>query len=318
MWISNFSLINQEQRKMKPSAQSYFFRLFSKALAAYLASKPGVEQWRKISNPSMKPAVPRAVQLQQIKIGNIPAEWLIPAQAEDAEKTILYFHGGAWLFGWYNTHRMLVGHIAKQTRIQALAVDYRLAPEFPFPAALDDCLAAYHYLLDRGIRSDQVIMAGDSAGGNLVITCMLALRDAGEPLPAAGVCISPATDLTAGGVSNNANKNKDAILSSGLYSKFANILQDSYTGSHDLSDPLLSPIFADLYGLPALLVQAGEDEILLKSITAFVNKARQEGVQVTYEVWPAMWHVFQIYTPYLPEARFAVYSLSRYIEDKLS
>ena len=303
---------------MKPSVQSNFFRLISKALAAYMASKAGVEEWRKLSNRSEKPAVPHAVQLQRINIGNITAEWLIPAQADDSEKTILYFHGGAWLLGWYNAHRMLVGHIAKQTRKQALAVDYRLAPEYPFPAALEDCLAAYRYLLSRGIRPDQVIMAGDSAGGNLVITSMLALRAAGEPLPAAGVCISPATDLTANGVSYNGNANKDAILSSGMYSRFANILQGSLIGSHDPHDPMLSPIYADLHGLPPFLVQAGENEILLNSITAFVNKARQEGVQVTYEVWPAMWHVWHIYTPYLPEAWYAVYSISRYIDEKLS
>jgi epsilon-lactone hydrolase len=103
-----------------------------------------------------------------------------------------------------------------------------------------------------------------------------------------------------------------------MYSRFASILQDSFTGGHELNDPLRSPIFADLHGLPPLLVQAGEDEILLKSITAFVNKARQEGFQVTYEVWPAMWHVWHIYTPYLPEARYAVYSLSRFIDEKLS
>ena len=161
---------------MKPSVQSNFFGLISKALAAYMASKAGVEEWRKLSTRSEKPAVPHTVQLQRINIGNISAEWLIPAQADDSEKTILYFHGGAWLLGWYNAHRMLVGHIAKQTRKQALAVDYRLAPEYPFPAALEDCLAAYHYLLSRGIRPDQVIMAGNSAGGNLVITSMLALR----------------------------------------------------------------------------------------------------------------------------------------------
>ena len=303
---------------MKPSPQSYFFRLLSKAMSAYLASKGGVDEWRKIANPFAKPAVPHAVQLQRITIGSIPAEWLVPTRVDDAEKTILYFHGGAWLFGWYNTHRMLLGHIAKQARKQALAVDYRLAPEYPFPAALEDCLAAYHYLLGRGIRPDQVVMAGDSAGGNLVITSMLALRAAGEPLPAAGVCISPATDLTAEGVSSNVNANKDAILSSGMYSRFANILRGSFSGGHDLNDPLLSPIYADLHGLPPLLVQAGEDEILLISITAFVNKARQEGVQVTYEVWPAMWHVWHIYDPYLPEAHHAVHSVSRYIDEKLS
>jgi acetyl esterase/lipase len=300
---------------MKPSVRSHFFRLVSKTLAAYLASKGGVKEWRKIANPSEKPVVPHAVQLQRMQIGSLPVEWLIPTPSDDTQKTILYFHGGAWLFGWYNTHRLLVGRIAKQTNKRALAVDYRLAPEYPFPAALEDCLAAYHYLLDCGIRSDQVIMAGDSAGGNLVITCMLALREAGESLPAAGICISPATDLTAEAVSYK--ETKDAILSSGLYRKFASILQDSLIGGHDPHDPLLSPIFADLHGLPPLLVQAGEDEILLNSITAFVNKARQEGVQVTYEVWQAMRHVWHIYAPYLPEAQYAVYSLSKYIDEKL-
>ncbi len=303
---------------MKPSIQSHFFRHVSRAMSAYLASKGGVDEWRRIANPFAKPTVPRGVQLQRIKIGEVPSEWLIPTRIDDTQKTILYFHGGAWLFGWYNTHRMLLGHLAKQARKQALAVDYRLAPEYPFPAALDDCLVAYHYLIERGIRPGQVILVGDSAGGNLVITCMLALREAGEPLPAAGVCISPATDLAGDNVSGNINSSKDAILSSGMYDRFAKILQTSLTGSHDPRHPLLSPIYADLHGLPPLLVQAGEDEILLNSITAFVNKARREGVQVTYEVWAAMWHVWHIYDPYLPEARYAVSSISRYINEKLT
>lgn len=303
---------------MKPSLQSHFFRQLSRAMSAYLASKSGVEEWRRIANPFAKPAVPRGVHLQRIKIGEVPVEWLIPTRLDDAQKTILYFHGGAWLFGWYNTHRMLLGHLAKQARKQALAVDYRLAPEYPFPAALDDCLAAYHYLIERGIRPGQVILAGDSAGGNLVITTMLALREAGEPLPAAGVCISPATDLALDSASGIGNTSKDAILSSGMYDRYAKILQDSLTGGHDPRHPLLSPIYADLRGLPPLLVQAGEDEILLDSITAFVNKARQEGIQVTYEVWQAMWHVWHIYDPYLPEARYALSSISRYINEKLA
>ncbi len=303
---------------MKPSIQSHFFRHLSRVMSAYLASKGGVDEWRRIANPFAKPTVPRGVQLQRIKIGEVPAEWLIPARVDDTQKTILYFHGGAWLFGWYNTHRMLLGHLAKQARKQALAVDYRLAPEYPFPAALDDCLAAYHYLIERGIRPSQVILAGDSAGGNLVITCMLALREAGEPLPAAGVCISPATDLAVDSASGNANASKDAILSFGMYERYAKILQGSLTAGHDPRHPLLSPIYADLHGLTPLLVQAGEDEILLNSITAFVNKARREGVHVTYEVWAAMWHVWHIYDPYLPEAHYAVSSISRYINEKLA
>lgn len=222
------------------------------------------------------------------------------------------------MFGWYNTHRKLVGYVARETERRALAIDYRLAPENPFPAALDDCLAAYHYLLESGIRPDQVIMAGDSSGGNLVITTMLALRAAGKALPRAGVCISPATDLAHDSDSYETNAKKDAILSAGLSSRFAEILPGAYSGGHDVHDPLISPIFADLHGLPPLLVQAGEDEIMLGSITAFVNKARQQGVQVTYEVWPAMWHVWHIFTPYLPEAKYAVLSLSRYIDEKFS
>jgi monoterpene epsilon-lactone hydrolase len=303
---------------MKPSRRSYFFRLLSRTLAAYLASKRGVDDWRALANFTQKPRVPHGVKLERIMLSKAPAEWIIPDSTSDDKQTILYFHGGAWLFGWYNTHRMLLGRIAKQTHKRALAVDYRLAPENPFPAALDDCLAGYHYLIESGLRPDQVVLAGDSAGGNLVITTMLALRLNAETLPAAGVCLSPATDLTQGGVSYQANANKDAMLSSGLYRKFADLLQASFGDGHALDDPLLSPIFADLHGLPPLLVQAGDDEILRDSITAFVNKARQAGVQVTYEVWPAMWHVWHIYAPYLPEASYAVHSLCRFINEQLS
>jgi monoterpene epsilon-lactone hydrolase len=303
---------------MKPSIRSHIFRLVSRGMSAYLASRGGVNEWRKLANFSEKPKVPGGVKLEPIKIGDLSAEWLIPSSAGDERQTMLYFHGGAWLFGWYNTHRMLLGRIARQSGMRALAVDYRLAPEYAFPAALDDCLAAYHYLIDQGLRPDQVVLAGDSAGGNLVITTMLALREAGETLPAAGVCISPATDLTEHGVSYGEHANQDAMLASGLYQKFADILQDKFSGGHDLNDPLISPIFADLHGLPPLLVQAGEDEILRDSITAFVVKARQAGVQVTYEVWAGMWHVWHIYAPYLPEASYAVDSLCKFVDEKLS
>ncbi len=298
---------------MKPSLQSHFFRLVSRVMSAYLASRGGIEEWRTMAaKRDGKPSVPSGVQLQRIKIGNVVAEWLVPAQAEDTEEVILYFHGGAWIFGWYNTHRMLLGYIAKETKRRALAVDYRLAPENPFPAALDDCVAAYHYLRESGILPEQIIMAGDSSGGNLAITTMLALKTAGKPLPRAGVCISPATDLTDQFTQMNAKR--DAILSGGLSDRFASILPGAYSGGHDLRDPLISPVFADLHGLPPLLVQAGEDEIMLSSITAFVNKARQAGVEVTYEVWLAMWHVWQIFTPHLREARYAVYSIARFID----
>ena len=298
---------------MKPSTQSHFFRLLSKVLAAYLASKGGVEEWRKISNPSEKPTVPHDVQLQRIKIGNIPAEWLIPAQVEDAEKTILYFHGGAWLFGWYNTHRMLVGQIAKQARKQVLAVDYRLAPEYPFPAALDDSLAAYRNLVNSGIAPKRIVVAGDSAGGNLTLVLMLALKKAGDPLPAAGVCLSPVTDMAWTGESMRTKKGIDPIFPEGASTPLASSIHTEYIRSEDPRNPLISPLYADLCGLPPILLHVGGDEILLDDSVRMAERLRAAGGQATLVVWKGMWHVFQAFAPFVPEAGQSIRQIGDFV-----
>ncbi len=257
----------------------------------------------------VRPRTVRGVSLQRVPVGETSAEWLTPDGA-GAERVILYIHGGAWVLGWYNAHRLMVSRLAKAARMRTFALDYRLAPEHPFPAALEDCLAAYRCLLDLGVAPQKIIIAGDSSGGNLTLATLLKLKASGEPLPAAGVCLSPATNLAERGASFQTNARKEAILPPNL----ASIGRAAYVQNLDPRDPLISPFFGDLHGLPPLLIQAGADELLLSDATSFAEKARQAGVPVTLEVYPGMWHVWQIYAPYLPEANQALRSIVCFIQ----
>jgi len=220
---------------------------------------------------------------------------------------ILYLHGGAWVLGWYNNHRVLAAHIGRASGSRVLAVDYRLAPEYPFPAPLHDCLAVYKRLLNDGIDPNQIVIAGDSAGANLTLAVLLTLRDAGQTLPAAAVCISPMTDLACTG--RTFNTNKDALLTA----EFALSMSRHYIGTQDACLPLISPHYGDMTGLPPLLIQAGEDEILLSDAERLADNARHAGVNVTLTVWPHMWHVFHILAPYLPEAKQAIDEIGSFI-----
>ena len=293
-----------------PSPQSIFFRFLSRRLSGLMASRSTMAEWRALAGTgSSRPRTVRRVSLQRTKVGEVPAEWLVP-DGVDANRVILYLHGGAWVLGWYNSHRMMVSRLAKAARARAFAVDYRLAPEHPFPAALEDSLAAYHCLLELGISPGKIVFAGNSSGGNLVLAALLKLKSAGEPLPAAAVCLSPATNLAERGASFQANARKEAILPP----NFSSAGRAAYTQDCDVHDPLVSPIFGDLHGLPPLLIQAGADEVLLSDATSFAEKARQAGVDVTLEVYAGMWHVWQIYAPYLPEAEQALRSVARFID----
>ncbi len=275
-----------------------------------MASRSTVAEWRALASAgSSQPRTPRGVSLQKTSVGEVPAEWLLP-DGMDADRVILYFHGGAWVLGWYNSHRVMVSRLAKAARARAFAIDYRLAPEHPFPAALEDCLAAYRCLLALGVAPGRMVFAGNSSGGNLVLATLLKLKESGEPLPAAGVCLSPATNLAERGESFQTNARKEAILPP----NFSSAGRLAYIENCDPRDPLVSPIFGDLHGLPPLLIQAGADEILLSDATSFAEKARQAGVQVTLEVYPGMWHVWQIYAPYLPEAEQALQSVAQFID----
>jgi acetyl esterase/lipase len=195
---------------------------------------------------------------------------------------------------------------------RVLAVDYRLAPEYPFPAALDDCVAAYRWLLSNGVSPDQIVIAGDSAGGNLTLSTALILRDAGDPLPAALICISPMTDLACTGETYWTNK--DPMLAPQVALDMAR----QYAGNTPLDAPLLSPHYADLHGLPPLLIHAGEHELLLSDAIRLAERARCAGVDTRLQVWPGMWHVWHLFTPFLPEAVEAVEDIGVFIRANLS
>lgn len=213
--------------------------------------------------------------------------------------------------GWYNNHRWMASHLGQTADCRVLAVDYRLAPEHPFPAALDDCLTAYRWLLNNGVPPGQIIIAGDSAGGNLTLSTALALGDAGEPLPAGLVCISPMTDFKCAGETFYARK--DPLMTP----QFLIRLADHYAGQTPREHPLLSPHYADLRGLPPLLIHVGEDELLLSDATRLADNARAAGVDVRLNVWPGMWHVFQMFVPYLPEAREAIVEIAAFAKENL-
>jgi epsilon-lactone hydrolase len=254
----------------------------------------------------------RNVRVLPVQAGSVPAEWLIPPGAP-ADRALLYIHGGAWRIGSPGTHRGMVSYIAFESGVRALSIDYRLAPENPFPAGLEDCITAYDWLLSNEIPADKIIVAGDSAGGNLTLALLVALRDAGKPLPAGAVALSPATDLAAIHESYHTRANLDPILSN-LGS--STVLVD-YITSHDPHDPYISPIYADLHGLPPMLIHVGDHEVLLDDSVIFGERARAAGVDARVVVWPEMFHVFQIFVPFVPEARQAVSQIAEFIKARM-
>ncbi|WP_376795883.1 alpha/beta hydrolase [Thermogemmatispora sp.] len=258
-------------------------------------------------------SIPRGTGIEPVVAGGVPAEWLLPP-AHDRESTLLFLHGGAFVMGSPRSHRGLAARIAAAARLRALVIDYRLAPEHPFPAALEDTLSAYRWLLREHCRPTEIVLAGDSAGGNLVLATLLALRAAGEALPAAAVCLSPATALDGKGESLRTHAERDPVLRAETIGP----LVAAYVGGHDPAEPLLSPLYADLHGLPPLLLQVGSDEILLSDVVAFAERARQAGVAVELEVWEGMWHVWQIGVPWMPEAKQAIQHIAAFIRRRLA
>ena len=250
--------------------------------------------------------LPANVRCQPIHADDVPAEWI---ETPDASLgVILYLHGGAYALGSINTHREFVARLASAAGSRALVIDYRLAPEHPFPAALEDATAAFHWLLAQDYAPSQIFVAGDSSGGGLALALSVALRDAGDPLPAGVVCISPWTDLAATGASISDKAKVERMLNPESLERYARY----YAGERDLTTPLISPHYADLGGLPPLLVQVGTDEILLDDARRFAAHAQESGVDVTLEVWDEMFHVFQLVS-FLPEAKEAVQHIAEFV-----
>ena len=241
---------------------------------------------------------PRGAVWRDAVLGGVPGEWVEASPAQPVVTTLLYLHGGGFVGCSPATHRPITAALARQG-VRVFVPDYRLAPEHPFPAALDDVRAVWAALRPL-VEADghRLVVAGDSAGGNLALALMLALRDAGQALPAAAALFSPATDLTGGSDSLTAHRERDAMFDGPALQQLA----DAYLAGGDASQPLASPLLADLHGLPPLLLHVGNDEVLRDDALRLAVKARAAGVTVALQVWPVVPHVWQLLS-WLPEAR---------------
>lgn len=231
-----------------------------------------------------------------------------------ADKThvILFFHGGGYNAGSNVSHRDLMGRISKASQFPVIGIDYRLAPEHPYPAALEDAYNAYQYLLQNH-QPSEIILAGASAGGGLILSLLLQLKEQRLPMPAGAVCICPWVDLAMTCRSIQTNDGKDIISKSRLESSV--IL---YCGSQDTKDPFISPLYGDLSGLPPLMIQIGERELLLDEAKSLAKKAKEKGVKVDFEVWPEMCHTWHLFAREIPEGRQAIDKIGSWMRQKIS
>jgi acetyl esterase/lipase len=254
--------------------------------------------------------IAKDVKLEFIKVDNIPAAWISTPETKN-QYVILYLHGGGYMEGSIKTHQELVSRIARVAKARALMLDYRLAPENIFPAALDDAFAGYHWLIkNEKINPKNIIIAGDSAGGGLTIATLLKLRDSGSPLPAAAIGISPWTDLAMTGESLRKNAKKDVMLA--YYNLY--FMAFLYLDDVDPKNPLVSPLYADLKGLPPILIQVGDAEVLLDDSIRFADRAKKAGVNITLDIWKDMPHVFQSGASLAPEGQQAIDKMGIFIQ----
>jgi acetyl esterase/lipase len=246
---------------------------------------------------SLPPAIlPGGTSIEPVAIGGMEAEWIVPSLAEPG-LAMLHLHGGGYVSGSAELHRMLTAWLARSAGARVLAPNYRLAPEHPFPAALDDALAAYRFILSSGYSSRRLAVSGDSAGGGLVLAMVMRLRDAGEPLPAAIVLMSPWTDLELKNPSCRDKAEVEALLKVDILREWA----AWYAGGENLASALLSPVNGDFSGFPPMLIQVGSEEILLDDSRILARKAAAAGAAVKLSVWDGLWHCWQALGGLVPE-----------------
>jgi len=272
---------------------------------------PPVNHLRSIlETTTMASTLPWDVRFEKMKFDLFDSEWLMPKKVME-NRVLLYLHGGGYVIGSPHTHRALAGKIAKGIFSNCLLIDYRKAPENPYPAALDDSFTAYRYLLEQGYEPEHIIIAGDSAGGGLAIALQYELREFQMPLPACTVLLSPYLDLTGTGESRENNSKNDRFLDVFEMRRWA----EMYADGHDLADPLISPLFGDVAGLPPMLIQASESEVLYDDSVRFAQRLSESGVQVVFQTWKGLihwWHMFGG----MPEAKEAIDEVVGFINEK--
>lgn len=252
--------------------------------------------------------LPKGIEVKQQNINGVKAEWLIP-QGAKSEKVILYVHGGGYVSGSCSDHRGIISKFALYTGVTNLLYEYRLAPEHPFPAAIHDSVMVYKWLLESGYKPENIVIAGESAGGGLALALLLALKEQNIPLPKAAVVMSPWTDLTC---SSESYKTKNNLSPAPLNSWF--VFGSHYIGSNKADNPLISPLFGDLKGLPPLLINSGVDDELLEDGEKFYLKAKAAGVDVRFRAGKGMVHCYPLLAPMFPEATEAMNEIVDFIK----
>ena len=250
-----------------------------------------------------------AASFERVNAGGVPAEW-VSAEGSAADRAVLYLHGGGYIIGSVRTHRVLMAGLSQASGARVLGLEYRLAPEHPFPAPIEDAVAAYRWLLAEGYDTAKIAVAGDSAGGGLTVSVMVQLRYLGLPMPGAAVCFSPWVDLEGVGDSMDSNAEIDPMVQREGLSFMAEV----YLDGCNPRAPLAAPLYADLQGLPPTLIQVGSAETLLDDSTRLAERARAAGVDVRLDVWEDMIHVWQLFAPMLPEGREALAQAGEFIE----
>jgi epsilon-lactone hydrolase len=286
------------------------------AVRALLSSKPRpvgwVERRQRLDEVGSVWPVADDIKLDPVDVDGVPGEWSI-APGSDVSRILMFFHGGGYCSGSILSHRRLVTEAGRAAGVRTLAVAYRLAPEHPFPAALEDALTAWRFLRQRGIEARQIAVGGDSAGGGLTLALIGRLQESGEELPACAWLLSPWTDLTMSGSTLATKDSVDPIIHGGYLHELA----DAYLPSSlDRKDPRVSPLYADLTGLPPTLIQVGSAETLLEDATRFAAAAGAANVAITLEVWPYMIHAWPLWNAHLEPGRQALATAGAFMNQK--
>ena len=256
---------------------------------------------------------PEDIEWTAVDAGGVAAEWTT-ATASLEDRVLVYFHGGGYVMGSAAGHRGMCSNLARATRSRVLNVDYRLAPEAPFPAAVEDAVAAVRFVLDQGTDPARLALGGDSAGGGLTLATLVALRDEGLPLPGAAVAISPWVAMPASSASIHSKGDADPMLTPATIA----VLADAYLAGADPKSPTASPLWADLSGLPPLLIQVGTAEVLLDEGRRVAEAATAAGVDVTFEAWDDMIHVWHLFADMVPESREAIEKIGAFLDERLA
>jgi acetyl esterase/lipase len=269
---------------------------------------------QQLAMPPSKTPLPPGVSLEQVDASGVPAQLIIATGAVKS-RWILYLHGGGWAQAGTDDNRAFVARLAQATGASALYPDYRLTPKHPFPAGLNDCVTAYRWLRSQGVAASHIVIAGESAGGNLTLATALALRESGDELPAALIAMSPATDMAMTGETYQTKALVDPILGSGLP-------QDAFAlytnhGATDPRNPLVSRLYANVQGLPPTLLQVGTQEVLLSDSTRMADRLKAAGVKVKLEIWPGMFHAFTGGPDFIPEMRLATHHVVKFMRQHL-